>query len=199
MGNPGSNEFKMNYILIALLNLWAVTPEDYTCYNNVKKFDPYFSKYSKRFFGPGFDWRFFKAQAIAESRLEADAKSKVGAVGIMQIMPKTYKEIQKKNPMIKGSNLQPRWNISAGIYYNRQMWNAWKKKHTLQDKIDFMFGSYNAGRGNIIKAQTNAKSQGLNPHQWKSVEIMLPKVTGKHSQETIRYINKIKAIKRVLR
>ena len=38
-------------------------------YNEVKKYDPYFSKYSKRYFGPGFDWRHFKAQAVAESRL----------------------------------------------------------------------------------------------------------------------------------
>jgi len=65
-------------------------------YKRVVKFDKYFSKYSKRFFGPTFDWHYFKAQAVAESRLNPKAESGVGAAGIMQIMPRTFKEISKK-------------------------------------------------------------------------------------------------------
>ena len=30
----------------------------YKRHNRVAKFDAYFNKYTKRFFGPGFDWRF---------------------------------------------------------------------------------------------------------------------------------------------
>ncbi|BBO84110.1 hypothetical protein DSCO28_46760 [Desulfosarcina ovata subsp. sediminis] len=50
--------------------------------------------------GPAFDWRHFKAQAVAESRLQAAAKSRVGAVGLMQIMPRTFAEIRRKQPAI---------------------------------------------------------------------------------------------------
>jgi membrane-bound lytic murein transglycosylase F len=62
-----------------------------------------------------------------------------------------------------------------------------------------MFGSYNAGKGNIIKAQKIAKNKGLNPNMWKSIQSTLPDVTGKNSKETIGYINKIGKIKGVLR
>jgi len=131
--------------------------------------------------------------------LQADARSRVGALGVMQIMPKTFEEITRKNPCIKGTRKQPRWNIGAGIYYDRVIWNLWKAKRPHMDRINFMFGSYNAGKGNIIKAQKIAKNKGLNPNTWKSIESTLPDVTGKRSKETIGYINKIGKIKGVLK
>jgi membrane-bound lytic murein transglycosylase MltF len=113
--------------------------------------------------GPGFDWRYFKSQAIAESNLNSGAKFHVGAKGIMQKMPKTFKEIKYKNPSIKGSSLQVKWNIAAGIYSNRAIWKLWKAKRPLMDKLAFMFGAYNAGKKNIIKAQKLAKKTGMTP------------------------------------
>jgi membrane-bound lytic murein transglycosylase F len=168
-------------------------------YNGVKKYDFYFSKYSKRYFGPGFDWRHFKAQAVAESRLRANAKSHTGAMGIMQIMPRTFEEIAHKNPSIKGTLAQPRWNISAGIYYDRQLWKTWKAKRPFQDRVNFMFGSYNAGKMNIVKAQKLAGKKGLNPNLWQSIEAELPEVTGENSRETLGYVEKIEKIREVLR
>ncbi len=168
-------------------------------YNRVKKFDPHFSKYSKRFFGPGFDWKYFKAQSVAESRLIADAKSGVGAEGIMQIMPRTFEEIKTKNPKIKGDLTQPRWNIAAGVWYDRSIWKIWKAKRPFKDKLDFMFGSYNAGKGSILRAQKIAEARGLDPNAWKSIELTLPEVTKKRSKETIEYIHKIHHIKEALK
>ena len=186
-------------IVIIILLLTPVQAQAFTRYNRVVKYDHYFSKYSKRFFGPNFDWTYFKAQAIAESRLKAKARSRVGASGVMQLMPKTFKEIQRKNPSIKGTRAQPRWNIAAGIYYDRMIWNMWEAKRSFQDRINFMFGSFNAGKGNILKAQRLATKRALNPNLWKSVEQVLPQVTGRHSKETIGYVKKINKIKRVLR
>jgi membrane-bound lytic murein transglycosylase MltF len=168
-------------------------------YNRVTKYDGYFKKYTKHFFGPGFDWRYFKSQAIAESNLNSDAKSHVGAKGIMQIMPKTFEEIKYKNASIKGSSLQPKWNIAAGIYYDRAIWKLWKAKRPFMDKLAFMFGAYNAGKGNIIKAQKIAEKTDMNPNHWSSIEKTLVKVTGKHSKETIGYVNKINKVKGVLK
>ena len=48
-----------------------------------ERYDDLFKKYGKRFFGPGFDWRLFKAQAMAESNLSPTARSHCGARGIM--------------------------------------------------------------------------------------------------------------------
>lgn len=187
------------FVLIVVLLLIPYHAHAFKRYNRVVTYDKYFSKYSKRFFGPGFDWKYFKAQAVAESRLRAKARSRVGALGVMQIMPKTFEEIRRKNPSIKGTREQPRWNIAAGIYYDRTLWKAWKGKRPLQDRINFMFASFNAGKGNIIKAQRVAKKKGLNRNLWGSIEQTLPHVTGRHSKETIGYVAKINTIKGVLR
>ncbi len=176
-----------------------VGAEDFERYNKVTQYDHYFSKYSKRNFGPNFDWRYFKAQAIAESRLKKDAQSQVGAVGIMQIMPRTYAEIVKRSRYIKGSDNNPQWNIAAGIYYNRSIWKIFKAERPFQDRLDFMFGAYNAGKGNILKAQRHTMTTELNPNLWASIEKTLPRVTGKHSKETLDYVNKIKEVKAALK
>ena len=90
------------------------------------RYDHYFRKYAKRYFGPNFDWHWFKAQGIAESNLRPDAESQVGALGIMQIMPRTYEEIRSKNPHFRGIQ-EPRWNIAAAIYYDRILYQKWRK------------------------------------------------------------------------
>ena len=185
-------------LIILILFSIRLDASEYARYNKVKKFDQYFSKYSKRFFGPQFNWRYFKAQAIAESRLKESATSRAGAKGIMQIMPRTFDEIRSKNAYIKGSMEDPRWNIAAGIYYNKEIWNKWKPKRTVLDKINFMFGSYNAGRRNIIKAQNKAEARGLDPDRWSSIENTLPTVTGRRSRQTIGYVSKINNIVGVL-
>ncbi len=168
-------------------------------YNRVTQYDTYFSKYSKRYFGPNFDWLHFKSQAIAESRLEKNAASRVGARGIMQIMPRTFEEIKKRHPIIKGTRAQPKWNIAAGIYYDRVLWRVWKTERSFQDRLNFTFGAYNAGKGNIIKAQRVALKKGMNPNLWSSIESALPETTGKRSKETIGYIHKINNIRGVLK
>jgi len=190
----------MKKLLVAsLLFLIPCQAQAFERYNRVVKYDKYFSKYSKRYFGPSFDWRFFKAQAVAESRLVANVKSRAGALGVMQIMPRTFKDITRKEPGIRGNRSQPRWNIAAGIYYDRQIWDIWKAERPFRDRINFMFGSYNAGKGNIIKAQRIAKKEGLNSNLWKSIEPTLRRVTGRRSNETITYVKKINSIKGVLR
>lgn len=187
--------------ILSLVLMTAATAqaEDFQRYNRVTQYDRYFSKYTKRNFGPAFNWRHFKAQAIAESRLKTDATSHVGAVGLMQIMPATYKEITRRHRYIKGASSHPKWNIAAGISYNRSIWNIFKAERPFQDRLDFTFGAYNAGKGNIIRAQKSAQRAGLNPNVWTSIERALPQITGKHSRETLNYVTKIKTIKQQLK
>ena len=190
-------------IMLALLLVQPSSePEpgaSYAHYNRFTKFDQYFSKYSKRHFGVGFDWHYFKAQAIAESNLRPAATSRVGAVGVMQIMPRTYQEIRDKNPGITGSAEQPRWNIAAGIWYDHQNFVVWTERRPLLDKIKFMLGSYNAGRANVLRAQRVAVGDGLDGALWSAIEQGLPRVTGRSSAETLQYVDRIINIKQVLR
>lgn len=116
------------------------------------EYDWIFAKYSKRFFGVPFDWRWFKAQAIAESTLDPGALSKVGAVGLMQIMPATFEEIRQHHPSFEEAN-KPYWNIAAGIWYDRRMFRH-KTWADLPDseKLRLAFASYNAGLGGALRA-----------------------------------------------
>jgi len=154
------------------------------------KYDRHFRKYTKRFFGVGFDWKWFKAQAIAESNLRDDAKSWAGAKGIMQIIPRTFEEIQEKNPAFADID-EPRWNIAAGIYYDYQMYKRWKEIPPLENRMSFMFASYNAGRRTILNAQKVSKQDGLPGIHWEHIEAIAEKVPRWRHEETLGYIKKI--------
>lgn len=154
--------------------------------------DNTFRKYSKRFFGPGHDWRVFKAQAMAESNLSMNAKSWVGARGIMQLMPATFREIQSKNPEFKSIN-DPEWNIAAGIYYDSQLWTQWNRDADAADRPRFMLGSYNAGRRTLLRAQDVARAKTLKHTIWPSIRAVAPEVRDWRHQETLSYIERIEA------
>ena len=114
-------------------------------------------------------------------------------------MPQTFEEIRQQNPTIRGKRDRPRWNIAAGIWYDRQNFVIWKASRPLVDKIKFMFGSYNAGRGSILGAQRLALADGLDGTRWSSIEARLPVVTGVHSLETRSYVRRIFEVKPALR
>jgi len=146
------------------------------------KYDRYFKKYSKRYFGPLFNWHWFKAQAIAESALDSNAKSHVGALGIMQIMPGTFSDINKQNPHFSHMET-PKWNIAAGIYYDRTLYRKFNNT-AAQDKLYMTFASYNAGYGRILNAAKRIKSKEKN---WLEIKPHLPK-------ETRGYVKRIRKL-----
>jgi len=137
------------------------------------KYDRHFKKYSKRYFGPHFNWRWFKSQAIAESNLNPKAASPVGAKGIMQIMPETFDEIKQQNPTFTALE-QPRWNIAAGIFYDRQLYRKWRKPLPSEERLFLAFSSYNAGYGRVLKA---VKRTRKNDYSWVEVKKHLPPET----------------------
>lgn len=71
----------------------------------------------------GIDWRWFKAQGIAESSLNPLAVSSCGARGIMQIMPLTWDEIAGRLDLVDPFNAEE--SIRAGVYYMRRQWDWW--------------------------------------------------------------------------
>lgn len=154
-----------------------------------ERYDPAFRKYTKRYFGPAFDWRYFKAQGFAESGLKANATSWVGARGVMQLMPSTYQEIASRRPEF-GPIDQPEWNIAAGIMHDRYLWNLWLKTVPDDERHHFMFASYNAGEGTINRAFAVAKSKGSLP-AWSSIELIAPSVQRWRYSETLGYVRRI--------
>lgn len=156
---------------------WAGLPVNWS-----DDYDTHFRKYAKRYFGPNFDWRWFKAQAITESNLNPRAKSSAGALGIMQILPSTFADIQKNNPHYVDIQ-SAKWNIAAGIYYNRYLFRHKVLSDVPEsDRLFFTFAGYNAGLGGAIKARKRA---GPPADRWELVRPYAP-------TETRNYVERIK-------
>ncbi len=157
-----------------------------------ERYDPVFRKYAKRYFGPAFDWRWFKAQGLTESDLDPSAISLAGARGIMQLMPSTFAAIQSRNPAFTAVD-DPEWNIAAGIFHDRQLWRQWRGAVADPDHLTFMFGSYNAGRTPIVRAQELARLLALDPRLWASVCTVAPRIPRWRHRETLNYVARIAA------
>jgi soluble lytic murein transglycosylase-like protein len=142
-------------------------------------------------FMPSVDWRLWKAQVKAESAFRPNAVSPVGAQGLSQIMPATFKEIAAKSG-IKGSPLDPEVNLMSGAWYMARMRNTFKAPRPDHERHNLAMASYNAGAKNIIKAQKLAG----NPTGWDPVAEKLPLVTGRHAKETQDYVKKIRSFYR---
>jgi len=155
------------------------------------RYDETFRKYSKRYFGPAYDWRVFKAQGLTESNLRETAHSRVGARGVMQLMPTTFREIASRNPEIQRVINDPEWNIAAGISYDRRLWQQWEADSVTLHRQEFMFASYNAGRGTILDAQSAARAQQLDARSWPNIEAVAPTVRRWRWRETIGYVHRI--------
>jgi len=164
-------------VITALLGLSTITNSyaiDYPIHSDkwTTKYDHHFKKYSKRYFGPLFNWHWFKAQGIAESGLKENSQSTAGAQGIMQLMPNTFNEIESKIPHINELH-SPRWNIAAGIYYDRYLYRKFKNRPT-QEKLYFTLASYNAGYRRILDGIKRTKKQKSN---WENVQQHIPSQT----------------------
>jgi membrane-bound lytic murein transglycosylase MltF len=142
----------------------------------------YFKKYGDKY---DVDWVLMGAQGYQESQLNQNAKSAVGAVGVMQVMPATGKD------MNVGDIRETEANINAGIKYMRWMIDHYygDAPMTPLDKALFAFASYNAGAGRISQLRKEATKRGLDPNVWfHNVEYVAAEKIG---QETVTYVSNI--------
>ena len=144
------------------------------------EYDGTFRKYSRRFFGPAFDWRWWKAQAIAESSLRFDAASHAGAQGLMQIMPATWEQIAEQAPLTLTDAYHPGQSIAAGIWYDAWLYARWTDLPGRRQRLAFTLASYNGGRGRILRAQDRCGGCA----GWPAVSRHAP-------AETVRYVERI--------
>ena len=142
----------------------------------------FFRKYGDKYH---VEWLLMAAQGYQESRLDQNVKSKVGAVGVMQVMPSTGKELSVGDI----SQLEP--NIHAGIKYMRFMIDEYYKDDPMDDlnKVLMTFASYNCGPGRMRSLRKEAERRGFNPNVWfGNVERMAAEKVG---QETVTYVSNI--------
>ena len=131
------------------------------------------------------DYLLMAAQGFQESGLDQDAKSQVGAVGVMQVMPATGKELNV------GDITQIEPNIHAGVKYMRYVVNQYFKDEPMDNlnKWLFAFASYNAGPGRVRQLRKEAAKRGLDPNVWfGNVEQIASERIGR---ETVAYVSNI--------
>ncbi len=142
----------------------------------------HFQKYGDQY---DVDWLLMAAQGYQESQLNQQAKSRVGAVGVMQVMPATGKDMKVGDI----SRVEP--NIHAGIKYMRWMIDNYygDEPMTKLDKTLFALASYNAGAGRIAGLRKEAAKRGLDPNIWfHNVEYVAAARIG---AETVTYVSNI--------
>jgi membrane-bound lytic murein transglycosylase MltF len=141
-----------------------------------------FKKYGKQY---DMDYLLMAAQGYQESQLNQSVKSRVGAIGVMQVMPATGRDLKVGDI----SQLEP--NINAGVKYMRWMIDTYYKDEpmTQLDKGLFAFASYNAGAGRIRQLRKEAQQRGLDPNVWfGNVEQIASERIGR---ETVTYVANI--------
>ncbi len=131
------------------------------------------------------DYLLMMAQGYQESRLDQKVKSPVGAVGVMQVMPKTGQELKV------GDISTTDGNIHAGVKYMRFMIDRYYKDEPMDNlnKGLFTFASYNAGPARVRQLRAEAAKRGLDPNVWfNNVEVIASEKIG---AETVTYVSNI--------
>ena len=157
----------------------AAAEEERRKFNTMLQF---FLKYGKQY---QVDPVLMAAQGYQESQLDQNAKSQVGAIGVMQLMPATGKEQNV------GDIRQIEPNIHAGIKYMRFMMDQYYRDEPMTplNKMLMTFASYNAGPGRLRQLRREAEKRRLDPNVWfGNVERVASEKVGR---ETVQYVSNI--------
>jgi membrane-bound lytic murein transglycosylase MltF len=141
-----------------------------------------FRKYGQQY---NMDWMLMAAQGYQESRLDQGARSHAGAIGVMQVMPATGKDL-KVGDITK---IDP--NIHAGVKYIRSMIDRYYANEPMTDldKGLFAFAAYNAGPARMRQLRREAATRGLDANVWfNNVERIASERIGR---ETVAYVSNI--------
>lgn len=115
----------------------------------------------------GEDWRFLSAIAYGESRYNPKSISRVGAIGLMQIMPRTALNFNVNVEDIA----KPEVNVEIAIKLIQAIEKGitFKANVSNYDKKSLILAAYNAGIGHVFDARRLAVKYGEDPDSWKSI------------------------------
>ena len=109
-----------------------------------------------------FDWRLLVAQVYQESGFRPGRESFAGAKGLMQIMPRTARELG-----VAVADLDdPAVGLDAGVRYLSWCRERFEASLPLAERTWFALAAYNAGPGHVRDARKLARRLGLEPDLW---------------------------------
>lgn len=175
------------------------------------RYDSLIQHFSAQF---DLDWQMICRQVETESAFRPQARSPVGAVGLMQFMPGTWSWAWKKMRAkgLVGDDYEP-WirnpedSIFAGCWYDRWLYGRYGEIPDDNERWKFALAAYNCGRGNLNQTIHIARKEigkpasfaawdreGRKPGPWQKwafTSRFLSVITGDHANETIGYIKQI--------
>lgn len=130
----------------------------------------------------GWDWRLITSLIYQESKFNPQAKSWVGAQGLMQLMPSTSEEYGLDSTATVAENIEAGLKYLKWIdkqFYDRVADSAERQK--------FVLASYNVGLGHVFDAMRLAESRDLNPQTWDEnvAEMLLKKSDPDYYQDSV--------------
>jgi membrane-bound lytic murein transglycosylase MltF len=152
--------------------------------NKFSTYAPLFKKYGEKY---GIDWMLIAALSFQESRFNPNARSRYGAVGLMQVLPSTGKDMGISNVE------SPENNIHAGVKYLDFVRNRYFSDENLpmDEQVRFTLASYNAGPANIRRSRRTTEQMGYDSTIWfGNVEMGTMKQVGPEPVQYVRNINK---------
>lgn len=148
-------------------------------------YDGIIKKYAKEI---GWDWRMFAAIVYAESKFTINNVSSRGAIGLMQVMPRTGAKYGATNLM------DPEQNIMVGAQFLRRLQNQFPASDFGYDeRVNFTLAAYNAGEGRIAYCREYAATKGKDSSNWASVSSLFP-IEGFNGRETIAYVKSVRSV-----
>ena len=124
----------------------------------ISRFDEEIKKNSKII---DWDWRLLASLIYQESQFRVDAKSWVGAFGLMQLMPNTAKKygVDSLSP--------PEEQIAAGVKFIKLLDKQFLNKiENINERKKFVLASYNAGIAHVYDARRLAEKNNKDPNIW---------------------------------
>lgn len=113
----------------------------------------------------GWDWRLIAAQCYQESGFDPNARSGAGALGLMQLMPATAREMGLAQNEIHN----PSANIAAAARYIRLLSKLFSDIRDHEERIHFVLAAYNGGHNHVRDAMALCRKYGGSPQHWHDV------------------------------
>ncbi len=117
-----------------------------------------------------WDWLLLAAQIFRESKFDENVESWAGAIGLMQVMPRTGREYGVNDLR------DPQQNIYAGVKHLLWLQDQWRDDiSNEQERLKFVLASYNVGLGHLQDAVRLTEKYGGETSSWKDVSNYLLK------------------------
>lgn len=146
----------------------------------LSSYDKIFKKEAKKY---NMEWHIIGAIVQQESNFTPYIKGKGGAFGLMQFMPGTGKRYGVH------AASSPATQIKGGMQKIVADFKLWNNIPDYQQRIKFVFATYNAGHSPIQKAQKRATEKGLNPLLWdNNVELVLSQRKGRRVASYVKEV-----------